>query len=118
MSSHGRQSARGACAPQPRPFSVFSGQSRWVQGLSSKLSRRARAPIRLWGSERVDSVFWIEGSPPAPLAIVLCPYGGSILKDELGEIARSGVQTLVSLLEPDEADWLGLAEERAVAEQL
>lgn len=53
-----------------------------------------------------------------PLAIVLCPYGGSILKDELREIARSGVQTLVSLLEPDEADWLGLAEEGAIAEQL
>jgi protein-tyrosine phosphatase len=66
----------------------------------------------------LDSVFWIEGSPPAPLAIVLCPYGGSILEDELHEIARSGIQTLVSLLEPDEADWLGLAEEKALAEQL
>jgi protein-tyrosine phosphatase len=66
----------------------------------------------------VDGVFWIEGSPPLPLAIVLCPYGGSILKDELREIARSGVQILVSLLEPDEADWLGLAEESALAGQL
>lgn len=52
------------------------------------------------------------------LAIVLCPYGGSILKDELSEIARSGVQTLISLLEPDEADWLGLAEEGGLAGQL
>ena len=102
----------------PCRVSVSSGQSPRAHGLSSKLSRRAAAPIRFRGSERVDAVFWIEGSPRVPLAIVLCPYGGSILKDELREIARSGVQTLVSLLEPDEADWLGLAEEGAIAEQL
>lgn len=66
----------------------------------------------------MDEVFWIEGNPPVPLAIVLCPRGGSILKDELREIAGSGVTTLVSLLEPDEADWLGLGEERALAGQL
>ena len=52
------------------------------------------------------------------LAIVLCPRGGSILKDELSEIARSGVRVLVSLLEPDEAHWLGLAEEGALAGEL
>ena len=66
----------------------------------------------------MDSVFWIEGNPPVPLAIVLCPYGGGILKDELREIARSGVQVLVSLLEPEEADWLGLGEEGPLAEQV
>ncbi len=65
----------------------------------------------------MDSVFWIEGKPPVPLAIVLCPCGGKILKDELREIARSGVQVLVSLLEPEEADWLGLGEEGALAEK-
>jgi protein-tyrosine phosphatase len=66
----------------------------------------------------VDSVFWIEGNPPVPLAIVLCPPGGKVLKDDLREIARSGVQTLVSLLEPEEADWLGLGEEGPLAEQM
>jgi protein-tyrosine phosphatase len=66
----------------------------------------------------VEEVFWIEGNSPVPLAIVLCPRGGSTLKDELREIARSGVQTLVSLLEPDEADWLGLSEESALAAEL
>ena len=76
------------------------------------------APIGFWGAEGVDSVFWIEGSSHAPLAIVLCPYGGSILEEELREIARGGVQTLVSMLEPDEADWLGLAEERELAGKL
>jgi protein-tyrosine phosphatase len=66
----------------------------------------------------VNAVFWIEGNPPVPLAIVLCPRGGGVLKDELREMARSGVQTLVSLLEPDEADWLGLSEESALAAQM
>ena len=66
----------------------------------------------------MESVFWIEGKPPAPLAIVLCPPGGKALKDELRRIARSGVQTLVSLLEPEEADWLGLGEEGPLAEKL
>jgi protein-tyrosine phosphatase len=65
----------------------------------------------------MDSVFWIEGKSPVPLAIVLCPCGGKALKDELREIARAGVQTLVSMLEPDEADWLGLSEEGPLAER-
>lgn len=68
--------------------------------------------------ERVDSVFWIEGNPAVPLAIVLCPIGGKALKDEMREIARSGVQVLVSMLEPDEAEWLGLGEEGPLAEQM
>jgi protein-tyrosine phosphatase len=66
----------------------------------------------------VSAVFWIEGNPAVPLAIVLCPRGGSVLEDELREIAQSGVQVLVSMLEPDEADWLGLSEESALAAQL
>jgi protein-tyrosine phosphatase len=66
----------------------------------------------------VSAVFWIEGNPAVPLAIVLCPRGGSVLEDELREIAQSGVQILVSMLEPDEADWLGLSEEGALAAQL
>jgi len=66
----------------------------------------------------VDEVFWIEGTPPVPLAIVLCPRGGRMLEDELRLIAQSGVLTLVSLLEPGEADWLGLSQEGALAGQL
>ena len=108
----------GPCAPQPRPFFGFLGQSPRAHGLSSNLLRHPVPPIRLWEFERVNAVFWIEGSSPVPLAIVLCPHGGSVLKDELHKIARSGVQVLVSLLEPDEADWLGLSEESALAAQL
>lgn len=66
----------------------------------------------------MNEVFWIEGNPTVPLAVVLCPRGGSMLEDELREIARSGVQTIVSMLEPDEADWLGLSQEGALARQL
>lgn len=66
----------------------------------------------------MNAVFWIEGNPAVPLAIVLCPRGGRNLKDDLQEMARSGVQVLVSLLEPDEADWLGLSEESGLAAQL
>ena len=65
----------------------------------------------------MDGVFWIEADPPVPLAIVLCPFGGSILGDEMREVASSGVETLVSLLEPDEAEWLGLGDEGPLAEQ-
>jgi protein-tyrosine phosphatase len=72
----------------------------------------------LWEFEHVSAVFWIEGNPVVPLAVVLCPRGGSVLEDELREIAQSGVQILVSMLEPDEADWLGLSEESALAGQL
>jgi protein-tyrosine phosphatase len=72
---------------------------------------------REWGANLVDEVLWIEANPPVPLAIVLCPFGGSILKQELVELARSGVQTLVSLLEPEEANWLGLGEEGPLAVQ-
>lgn len=106
-------------APQPRPFFGFFGTiTPRPPSIIETVAARAGVPIRLWESERVNAVFWIEGNPAVPLAIVLCPNGGSVLQDELREIARSGVQILVSLLEPDEADWLGLSEESALAGQL
>ena len=71
----------------------------------------------LWGFERVSEVFWIEGNPPAPLAIVTCPHGDGWLKDGLLHIQRSGVETLVSLLETKEAALLGLAKEGALARE-
>ena len=69
----------------------------------------------LRGFERVSDVFWIEGTPPAGLAIVICPHGDGWLKDELLNFKRTGVETLVSLLGKDEAAWLGLAREGALA---
>ena len=66
----------------------------------------------------VDGVLWIKGNPAAPLAIVLRPEGGKQLRGELQRVKKGGVQTIVSLLEEDEADWLGLAEEGPLTEAL
>jgi protein-tyrosine phosphatase len=59
----------------------------------------------------MSEVFWIEGNPPVTLAIVLRPRGDEWLADEMARFKRAGLDTLVSLLEEHEADWLGLAEE-------
>jgi protein-tyrosine phosphatase len=64
------------------------------------------------------AIFWIKDDLPVPLAIVLCPSGGRALRGELLAIKRGGIQTLVSLLEDDEADWLDLAEEPRLAQQV
>ena len=71
----------------------------------------------LRGFERVSDVFWIQGNPPVSLAIVICPHGDGWLKEELHNFKRSGVDTLVSLLEKDEAAWLGLAKEGALTRE-
>jgi protein-tyrosine phosphatase len=65
----------------------------------------------------VDEVFWVKGEPAASLAIVLRPRGGDWLKDELLRMRREGIQTLVSLLEPQEAAYLGLEDEGRIAEE-
>jgi protein-tyrosine phosphatase len=67
--------------------------------------------------EHVDNVLWIQGNEPVGLAIVLRPRGEKELKEDLADIKRSGVETLVSLLESNEARWLGLAEEGPLAEE-
>lgn len=59
----------------------------------------------------------MQGNPPVGLAIVPCPHADSQLADQLRRIRQSGVDTLVSLLEPREAAWLGLADEVSLAEQ-
>jgi protein-tyrosine phosphatase len=64
----------------------------------------------------VENVLWIEGDPIAKLAIVLKPRGDDWLRDDLVQIQRDGVDILVSLLEPQEAVWLGLGDEGPFAE--
>jgi protein-tyrosine phosphatase len=65
----------------------------------------------------MNEIFWINGDPPPPLAVVLRPRGDS-LKDELLQMKQGGIQTLVSLLEEEEAASLGLAQEGSVAGQI
>jgi len=63
-------------------------------------------------------IFWIDGNPPPSLAVVLRPRGGDWLAEDMDRFRRAGIQTVVSLLEEEEADWLGLAEEGPQARKL
>jgi protein-tyrosine phosphatase len=66
----------------------------------------------------VPDIHWIEGNPPPGLAIAIRPQGDDQLEDELREIRHGGIDTIVSLLELFEADYLGLADEQAAAERV
>jgi protein-tyrosine phosphatase len=66
----------------------------------------------------MDEIFWIKGDSSPLLAVVLRPRGDDWLAGELRRMKQRGIQTLVSLLEVDEAAVLGLAEEGPVAERL
>ncbi|HEY1897820.1 MAG TPA: hypothetical protein VGG62_16185, partial [Terracidiphilus sp.] len=46
------------------------------------------------------------------------PQGDDQLEDELRRLRQGGIDTIVSLLEPFEADFLGLANEQATAERV
>jgi protein-tyrosine phosphatase len=63
----------------------------------------------------LSSIFWIDCEPRVPLAIVLCPRGGHLLREEIVQLKQGRIQTLVSLLEKDEAAWLGLEDESQLA---
>jgi len=68
----------------------------------------------------LKDIFWINHGDPAAqssLAIVLRPQGGYQLSDALLGLRRDGVNTLVSMLEEWEADYLGLADEPQIAAQ-
>ena len=56
-------------------------------------------------------IFFINGLDRGRLAIVLRPRGGDWLEDELRRIQGAGIQILASMLEPEEADELGLNDE-------
>ena len=63
----------------------------------------------------MQDVFWISGNDAPPLAIVLRPRGDDWLEDEMRRMKHNGIDTVVSMLEPQEASSLGLAEEAAEA---
>jgi|HubBroStandDraft_1064217.scaffolds.fasta_scaffold51520_3 protein-tyrosine phosphatase len=68
----------------------------------------------------VNDVFWIgetNNEMGVTLAIVLRPRGEDWLEDEMRRLQLNGVQTIVSMLEPWEAEALGLALEGSVAER-
>lgn len=66
----------------------------------------------------MNSVWWIDEGEGPRVAIVARPRGEEFLEEDLAEMKRNGIDVLVSLLHADEAQWLGLAEEGAIAERL
>ena len=65
----------------------------------------------------MNDIFWIKGNPPAPLAIVLRPRGDDWLEDDLLKLKQGGIETVVSMLEEDEAVLLALSEESVLAKK-
>lgn len=65
----------------------------------------------------MSEILWIGTMPKIPLAVVLCPRSEN-LKQALVEWKEGGIETVVSLLEKDEAVWLGIGEEGPTAEEL
>jgi protein-tyrosine phosphatase len=55
--------------------------------------------------------YWIDTGNAGRLAILPRPRGGDWLEDEARAWSRAGIDTVVSLLEPDEAADLELADE-------
>jgi protein-tyrosine phosphatase len=63
----------------------------------------------------MSEIFWVH--PPAGrLAVLTCPQGGEWLDLEARDLRSSGLDIVVSLLEPDEARRLGLSGERQAVE--
>jgi hypothetical protein len=104
-------------AVQAAFFDDDGASTRRSPSIIEAVAAYASAHERMWERKRVEDVLWIEGAPVA-LAIVLCPRGDAWLSDDLRDIQRGGVDVLVSLLEPDEAEWLGLGQEAPLAGQL
>jgi protein-tyrosine phosphatase len=60
-------------------------------------------------------VYWIDAPDVGRLAVVTRPDPAYGLPQQLRSLREAGIDTLVSLLAPDEADVMGLAEEEAAA---
>ncbi|MBE7462120.1 MAG: dual specificity protein phosphatase family protein [Planctomycetes bacterium] len=61
-------------------------------------------------------VHWIEGVSPGRLGTMAHPYGAEFLPAQMEALRREGVQTVVSLLEPYDAEVLQLQDERPCCE--
>ena len=63
------------------------------------------------------TLYWIEGPWTGRLAISARPRGGDWLGEEVAGWRESGVNTVVSLLTPDEVDVLGVGEEARLCQK-
>jgi len=64
----------------------------------------------------VSTPYWIDTGHAGRLAILPRPRGGDWLEDEARAWSRAGINTVVSLLEPDEAADLQLGDEELACE--
>jgi protein-tyrosine phosphatase len=62
-------------------------------------------------------LYWIDGPWPGRLAISARPRGGDWLEEEMKAWRRAGLDTVVSLLTPDEAEDLRLQQEGSVCQE-
>jgi hypothetical protein len=63
-------------------------------------------------------LYWVDGPWPGKLALSARPRGGDLLEDEIANWHRAGVDTVLSLLTPEEEQNLDLSHERrAVTER-
>src|SRR5687768_10191990 len=61
-------------------------------------------------------LYWVEGPWPGRLALAARPRGGEWLEDEITSWGRAGVNTVVSLLMPEEENDLELAPEASIVQ--
>ena len=61
-------------------------------------------------------IYWISGVESGRLGIMPRPRGGDWLEDEIRSLKMSGVDAVVSLLEPEEITELDIAEEKSLCE--
>jgi protein-tyrosine phosphatase len=58
-----------------------------------------------------QQVYWVDGLWPGKLAVAARPRGGDWLRDEIAVWKRLGINTVLSLLMPDEEKELDLRDE-------
>ena len=63
----------------------------------------------------MSEIYWLGTRPKVTMAVVSCPRGDDKLKTDLVELKNGGIDTIVSLLEKDEAAWMGLGDEGPLA---
>ena len=63
----------------------------------------------------MSEIYWLGTRPKVKMAVVSCPRGDDKLKSDLLELKNGGIETIVSLLEQDEAAWMGLSDEGPLA---
>jgi protein-tyrosine phosphatase len=65
---------------------------------------------------KVD-IYWIKGVDSGRLGIIPRPRGGDWLEDEILSLQSSGVDIVISLLEHDEVEELGLQDEERLCSE-